>query len=75
MSAESDIKRPAEILLELCAYLDSVATHSKGRIEIYRELFDQEYLDIETYHRMISNEQLGLLAEIDNFIGYYRGLN
>lgn len=75
MSAESDIKKPAEALLRLCEYLNLVSTEAKSRIECYKELFEQEYIHDEMYERLVDNERLGLLAEIDNFINYYRSIN
>jgi hypothetical protein len=62
-------------LTDLLKILDLLNTNAKDRIECYRELVDWEYIPEEIFKRMVENERLGLISEIDNILNYYRGIN
>jgi len=62
-------------LLKLCDYLAMVAAGSKDRIETYKELEENEYIPTEIYNRLMLNEKLGMLDELNNYIQMYGGRN
>jgi len=62
-------------LLDLLKLLEQLTLNAKDRIECYRELFEWEYIPEQIFNRIVENEKIGLILEIDNILDYYRGIN
>lgn len=73
--ASVDKKKIESPLIDLLNVIEQMRAQAKDRIECYRELFEWEYIPEEIFERMIRNERLGLVKEIDGILDYYRGLN
>lgn len=71
---QPDKKRIEQPLNDLVEVIQKLSESAKDRLEAYRELVEYEWITEEMFKRMIHNERLGLIEEIDNILDYYRGM-
>lgn len=71
MLADTPENKARESIKTLCSYLKSVSKTSEGLIEDIDELLKYEYIDEESYHRMMRNEFIGLIKDLQGYIDLY----
>lgn len=72
-SAEHDKK--VEHILSLLKMLQMFMANSSDRVETLIELVRDEFIPVDMYNKMVDNEMVGIIKDIEDALYFYKGLN
>ena len=62
-------------ILNLSIYLTAVASNTKARVEVLREMIEHEAISEDLFIRFLEGEKRSLIAEIQSYVDIYKGVN
>lgn len=75
LNDKEDYNKKVEHILSFLKLLQVYVANSSDRVETMIELVRDEFIPFEIYAKMVDNEMIGLIKDIEDSLGYYKGLN
>lgn len=61
-------------VLSLCRQLQNCSANGTDRAELAKELVENEWINEEHYERMLKDQMLGIIRELEGALFLYKGL-